>query len=132
MFALPNKHNVLDYKSYLFSSPKTLFVLMLFSFVRIIRHIAFRKRTVLVVPPTSSGSLGDQAMLQGVVHGLSKSSGIKVRQGLLPGWLPPKKTCDDFTQSIGVRSIYTKYLHRGAPKCRNRGEIAHGRHSNPT
>lgn len=107
MFSLPNKYNVLDYKSYLFSSSKTFLVLMFFSFVRFIRHMTSGKRTVLVVPPTSSGSLGDQAMLQGVIDGLSKSSGTQVRQVLLPGWLP-QKVCGGVTQSIKIRSLYTR------------------------
>lgn len=57
------------------------------AYVRIHRRLApWKQMEILVAPPASAGSLGDQALLQGLNDGLAKGWNCRLRQVLLPNY----------------------------------------------
>ena len=57
------------------------------NYVRIYRQLLPRRQgEILVAPPASTGSLGDQALLQGLYDGLSRKWNCRLRQVLLPNY----------------------------------------------
>lgn len=62
-------------------------VSMVRNYVRIYRQLLSRQqKEILVAPPASAGSLGDQALLQGLHDGLCREWNCHLRQVLLPNY----------------------------------------------